>query len=294
MRLPGNMSRSEREELDVQIYPKRGRSMTTSVLLFISAFFACCVEAVEAATVVLAVGLTRSWKSTWRGVTAAVIVLAAVVAILGPALAHIPLSPLRLVVGGLLLVFGLGWLRKAILRASGYKALHDEASAYADLTSEARNLDDAGTRANGSKGVTGAGWMGGDAYSFTLAFKSVLLEGLEVAFIVVTFGANAHNIGLASIAAIAAIAVIVAVAFVVRGPLSRVPENTIKFAVGVLLASFGTFWGAEGAGAAWPHSDGSLLVIIPSIAIVALVSVVFLRSHRQTTEEGRLSQAVAS
>jgi uncharacterized membrane protein len=146
----------------------------------------------------------------------------------------------------------------------------------------------------GSNAATGAGWMGGDAYSFTLAFKSVLLEGLEVAFIVVTFGANAHNIGLASIAAVAAIALIVSVAFVVRGPLSRVPENTIKFSVGILLASFGTFWGAEGAGATWPHSDASLLVIIPAIALVALASVALLRNHRQTGDERRLSQAVAS
>lgn len=267
--------------------------MTTSVLLFVSAFFACCVEAVEATTVVLAVGLTRSWKSTWRGVSAAVIVLAAVVAILGPALAHIPLNPLRLIVGGLLLVFGLGWLRKAILRASGYKALHDEASAYADLTSEARSLNESSDIV-GSKAGAGAGWMGGDPYSFTLAFKSVLLEGLEVAFIVVTFGANAHNIGLASLAALAAIAVIVCVAFVVRGPLSRVPENTIKFSVGVLLASFGTFWGAEGAGAAWPHSDASLLVIIPTIALVALASVALLRNHRKASEEQRLTPVVAS
>ena len=248
---------------------------STALLLFVSAFLACAVEAVEATTVVLAVGLTRSWKSTWRGVFTALLVLAAVVAILGPTIAHIPLNPLRLVVGGLLLVFGLGWLRKAILRASGYKALHDEAAAYAKLTAEASGVDGQRT-----------GWMGGDSYSFTLAFKSVLLEGLEVAFIVVTFGANAHNVGLAAVAAAAAIAVIVAVAVVVRGPLSKVPENTIKFAVGVLLTSFGTFWGAEGAGADWPHSDGSLLVIIPVVLAFALLGVATLKGLRSDTPAG--------
>ncbi|HVB01478.1 MAG TPA: hypothetical protein VNE42_09490 [Acidimicrobiales bacterium] len=270
--------------------------MTTSVVLFIAAFFACSVEAVEATTVVLAVGLTRSWKSTRRGVFAAVAVLVAIVAALGPAIAHLPLSPLRLVVGGLLLIFGLGWLRKAILRASGYKALHDEAAAYATLTAEAQGLNNASGVSSGAdaRQQSGAGWMGGDAYSFTLAFKSVLLEGMEVAFIVVTFGANAHNLGLASIAAAAAIALIVSVAFVVRGPLSKVPENTIKFSVGVLLASFGTFWGAEGAGATWPHSDASLLVLIPAIALMALGTVGVLRNYRQSNEKSSLTPVVTS
>jgi len=270
--------------------------LTTSVVLFISAFFACCVEAVEATTVVLAVGLTRSWRSTWRGVLAAVLVLIAVVAAFGPTIAHMPLSPLRLVVGGLLLVFGLGWLRKAILRASGYKAIHDETAAYAELTAKARSFNDvSGTRAIADDPAqSGARWMGGDAYSFTLAFKSVFLEGMEVAFIVVTFGANAHKVGLAAIAAAAAIALIVSVAFVVRGPLSKVPENAIKFTVGVLLASFGTFWGAEGAGATWPHSDTSLLVLIPAIAVVTLATVAILRNHRPTDKESSLSPIVTS
>ncbi|MST33441.1 aminotransferase class III-fold pyridoxal phosphate-dependent enzyme, partial [Acidimicrobiaceae bacterium USS-CC1] len=226
----------------------------TGGLLFAAAFLACAVEAVEATTVVLAVGVTRSWRSSWRGVLAGVVVLAVIVAALGPAISQIPLGPLRLVVGGLLLVFGLGWLRKAILRASGHKSLHDEASLYEKHLAEAREAGASSRR----RGV-----MGPDAYAFTLSFKAVVLEGLEVAFIVVTFGANAKQVPLAALAAVAAIAAVVALAIAVRAPLARVPENTIKFAVGVLLSSFGTFWGAEGAGAHWPANDGSLLWLIP-------------------------------
>ena len=241
----------------------------TGGLLFAAAFLACAVEAVEATTVVLAVGVTRSWRSSLRGVLAGVVVLAVIVAALGPAISQIPLGPLRLVVGGLLLVFGLGWLRKAILRASGHKSLHDEASLYEKHLAEAR---EAGA-SSGRRGV-----MGPDAYAFTLSFKAVVLEGLEVAFIVVTFGANARQVPLAALAAVAAIAAVVALAIAVRAPLARVPENTIKFAVGVLLSSFGTFWGAEGAGAHWPANDGSLLWLIPVILALALVLTRILRT----------------
>lgn len=244
--------------------------MTSSeVFLFLAAFLACAVEAVEATTVVVALGVTRGWRSAMRGVGAGLVVLAVVVAALGPALASIPLSPLRLVVGALLLIFGLGWLRKAMLRAAGYKALRDEEAAFAKQRAAAE-----------AAGTTPSGRLGGDAYAFTLAFKAVVLEGLEVAFIVVTFGANAHNVPLAAIAAAAAILVIVAVAVKVRGPLARVPENTIKYAVGVLLTSFGTFWGAEGAGAAWPGSDASLLAIIPAVALFSLGIVGLLRRRK--------------
>jgi uncharacterized membrane protein len=248
----------------------------TGGVLFLAAFLACAVEAVEATTVVLAVGVTRGWGSSLRGLVAGIIVLAAIVAALGPAIASIPLGPLRLIVGALLLVFGLGWLRKAILRASGYKALHDEEMLYAKQVEAARKAGAAGRRP----------LMGGDPYAFTLAFKAVVLEGLEVAFIVVTFGANARNVPLAALAAVAAIVVIVATAVVVKGPLSRVPENSIKFAVGILLASFGTFWGAEGAGADWPGSDASLLGIIPVVAVIALATVAVMRRKRQRHEIG--------
>ncbi|MGC8481005.1 MAG: hypothetical protein ACP5PJ_05605, partial [Acidimicrobiales bacterium] len=171
----------------------------------------------------------------------------------------------------LLLIFGLGWLRKAVLRASGYKALHDEDAIYAKLVKEATS----------ETALSRSGFHGGDPYSFMLAFKAVLLEGLEVAFIVVTFGANAHDVPLAAIAALAAIAVTLAIAVIVRGPLSRVPENSIKYVVGVLLVSFGTFWGAEGAGAHWPGSDVSLLGIIPAVLVLSFILIGLLRGKRQ-------------
>jgi uncharacterized membrane protein len=166
--------------------------MTLAVLL-LSVLLACAVEAVEALTVVLAVGVTRQWRSTWQGVGAGLVVLAAVVAALGPALTRIPISGLRVVIGGLLLVFGLQWLRKAILRGSGYKALHDEEVAYR------REVDAAGIAAPGGRFAVD------DWYAFTVSFKAVLLEGLEVAFIVVTFGATQHRVGWATLAAAVAL-----------------------------------------------------------------------------------------
>jgi uncharacterized membrane protein len=233
------------------------------VALAVSVFFACAVEAVEALTIVLAVGVTRSWRSALFGVGAATLVLAAIVAALGPALTALPINALRVVVGGLLLIFGLQWLRKAVLRSAGLKALHDEDKAFADETDAARSAERTGT--------------GFDGYSFTIAFKGVLLEGLEVAFIVLTFGASQHNVGLAAASAAVAVVVVVLAGVVVRHPLSRVPENTLKFFVGVMLTSFGTFWGAEGAGASWPGGDAALLVLIPGVAVVALAMVRLLR-----------------
>jgi len=249
--------------------------------LALSVFLACTVEAVEALTIVLAVGVTRSWRSALIGVGAAVLALAVVTAALGPALTSLPLNVLRLIVGGLLLVFGLQWLRKAILRASGLKALHDEAGIFAQEREAA--------------GAAGAIDSGFDAYSFTLSFKGVFLEGLEVIFIVLTFGANQHNVGLAAIAAVAAVALVVVTGLLVHAPLSRVPENSLKFGVGVMLTSFGMFWGAEGAGANWPGSDASLLVIIPVTLLVAIAMVTALRRRTRSprpTAEARDDAAV--
>jgi uncharacterized membrane protein len=239
--------------------------MSALIAVLVATFLACLVEAVEAVTVVLAVGLTRGWTSAVQGVTAGVLVLAAIVAALGPALTVVPIDTLRLVVGALLLIFGLGWLRKAILRASGLKALHDEAAIYD------READKARSAARGGR------WVIADGYGFTLTFKAVVLEGLEVAFIVLTFGTNAHHILPAAAAAIAAILVVTAAAVRLRAPLARVPENTLKFAVGVLLTSFGIFWGAEGAGVSWPGADVSLLWLVPMVLIVALGMVRWLR-----------------
>ncbi|HEY5045052.1 MAG TPA: hypothetical protein VII53_04280 [Solirubrobacteraceae bacterium] len=238
--------------------------------LFLSVFLACAVEAVEALTIVLAVGITRGWSSALAGVGAAIAVLAVVVVALGPTLSELPIDVLRLAVGGLLLVFGLQWLRKAILRAAGLKAIHDETMAFARETEAA--------------GRAGVGSQGFDGYAFTIAFKGVLLEGLEVAFIVLTFGANQHRIGLAVVAAGLAVTSVVVAGIAARAPLARVPENAMKFVVGVLITSFGLFWGTEGAGASWPAGETSLLVIVPTLALASLGMVWILRRQGERAD----------
>jgi uncharacterized membrane protein len=242
----------------------------SSLALFLTVFVACAVEAVEALTIVLAAGLSREWRSTFQGMAVALAVLAVTVAALGPALTLVPLTGLRLVVGALLAVFGLQWLRKAILRASGYKGRHDEGAIYARQVAAARSATSERRR-----GVR-------DWYAFTLSFKGVLLEGLEVVFIAITFGANQQNQGLAAAAAAAAVVVVAGVGIAVRAPLSRVPENTMKFAVGVMLTSFGMFWGAEGAGVSWPGNDAALLAIVPATALAGLGYTALLRRARAT------------
>src|SRR6185436_17630885 len=212
--------------------------MSSSVFLVLSTFLASAVEAVEALTIVLAVGTTRGWRWTLYGVGAAGLALAAVTAILGPALTSIPIDSLRILVGTLLILFGLQWLYKAILRAAHLKAQRNEATAYARETEAAEEAP-----------LPEPGKM--DWYSFTLSFKGVLLEGLEVVFIVLTFGAAQDRVWIAALAAVAAVVVVVIAGFVVRGPLARVPENVLKFSVGILLTSFGIFWVGEGIGASW-------------------------------------------
>jgi len=243
----------------------------TELSLALAVFLACAVEAVEALTIVLAVGVTRGWRSTFAGVGAAVVALGAITAALGPALTALPIDALRVAVGGLLLVFGLQWLRKAILRAAGYKGLHDEREIYDRELAAAREAGGSGGRI--------------DPYSFTVSFKGVLLEGLEVIFIVLTFGANQHRIGLAAAAAGVAVALVVIAGIAIHAPLARVPENTMKFAVGVMLTSFGTFWSAEGAGAHWPGADAALLALVPAVLAFALVAVALLRAHGERAEE---------
>jgi len=240
----------------------------TSVALFISVFFACAVEAVEAVTIVLAAGTARDWKSAWRGVIAGLLTLSLIIAAFGPAISHLPISFLRIVVGGLLLVFGLTWLRKAILRSSGYKALHDEDKIFQEELAAAR-IAAKETR----HGVA-------DWYAFTLSYKGVLLEGLEVAFIVLTFGTIQHKVGLASMAALAAVAIVVVAGFALRTPLSKVPENTMKFGVGILLTAFGIFWGAEGSAGAdkkWPGDNWAVLGLIFGVAIFSFILVQVLK-----------------
>ena len=244
--------------------------MTGTLLLGLGAFLASAVEAVEALTIVLGVGVVRGWRSPLIGVGAALVVLAALIAVLGPALGRIPIDGLRLVVGALLLVFGLQWLRKAILRASGYKALHDEDEAFREERERAA-----------SAGVDRRGGL--DWYSFTVAFKGVLLEGLEVVFIVIGFGAAQGRFDVAIVGAAAAVVLVLVVGVLVRKPLERVPENTIKFTVGLLLTSFGCFWAAEGAGVEWPGDELSLLGVIAFIWLLSYGLVRTLRRQRLAT-----------
>jgi len=243
------------------------------IALFVSVFLACAVEAVEAVTIILAAGTARDWRSSFQGVISGLLVLAGLIVVLGPSIDRLPKSTLRLTVGGLLLVFGMQWLRKAVLRASGFKALHDEEKIFKDEVAAAQGV------AKVSRFVVT------DWYAFTLSFKGVLLEGLEVVFIVVTFGiiqkgSNPQAFTLAVWAAALAVVIVAIAGFAIHKPLSRVPENTMKFIVGTLLTSFGIFWGAEGAGANWPHSDLSLLAIIPFVLLICLAIIEVLKRRK--------------
>jgi uncharacterized membrane protein len=238
-------------------------------MLVLAAFLASAVEAVEALTVVLAVGVTRGWRSSLIGAGTATLALAAVIVACGPALTLIPIDTLRVFVGTLLLIFGLQWLRKAILRAGGYRALRDEDAVYRAVAFVAKR---AAAPATGTMHHAGLDW-----YAFTVAFKGVFLEGLEVAFIVLTFGTSQGSLPLAALGAGSALLLVVVVGVLIHQPLSRVPENTMKFAVGVLLATFGLFWSAEGVGMAWPGAEGALFGILGVLTLVSLSLVAALR-----------------
>ena len=238
------------------------------MFLILASFLASAVETVEALTIVLAVGITRGWRSVRFGVLAALGALTALVAALGPALTLIPIGVLRLVVGFLLLVFGMQWLRKAILRASGFVPLHDEAAVFEREMALAREA--------GPADRAGMDW-----YAFTLSFKGVFLEGTEVAFIVLTFGGTPGGIKLAAIGAAAAVLLVSATGVLVSRPLSRVPENTLKFAVGLMLTTFGVFWGGEGAGVDWPGADGALVAILAFLTLCSLILVASLSRYRR-------------
>jgi uncharacterized membrane protein len=222
---------------------------------------------VEALTIVVAAGVTRGWRSALEGAAAAIVVLGVIVVTVGVPLIHyVPIDALRVVVGGLLLVLGLGWLRKAILRASGLKPLHDEDAIFAATTEEL------------SQGVSGAGGPPGrDAVAFAVAFKGVFLEGTEVVLIVVSLGASQHRLGLAAGAALAAAVVVALIGALVAKQLSAVPENTIKLGVGVMLTSFGIFWVGEGSGVHWPGDDLAIVALIGIFALVTLATVASLR-----------------
>ncbi|MEI7797709.1 MAG: hypothetical protein WCI68_02985 [Actinomycetes bacterium] len=239
--------------------------LTGSLALFLSVFLACAVEAVEATTIVLAAGTARNWRSALTGASSALVLLVIIIAAFGPAISQLPIDGLRLFVGALLLVFGLQWVRKAILRSSGYKSLHDEDAIFNEELQAARQAK------SGSRfGVT-------DWYAFTLSFKGVLLEGLEVAFIVLTFGTIQGEVILASFSALTAVVIVVIAGFALRKPLAKVPENSMKYVVGIMLTSFGIFWGAEGAGAEWPGKDLSLVGIIIFMLIISNVLIKILK-----------------
>ena len=241
-----------------------------SVILVAATFLACSVEMVEALTIVLAAAFARGWHSVRLGIAAALLALAVVVALLGPALTLLPLETLRVVVGFLLLSLGLQWLRKALLRAAGYIPLHDEDGIFAREVREAEAAGGVGVRSRF------------DGYAFMLSFKGVFLEGLEVAFIVVTVGAAHDDFPLAILAAAVAVVVVGLAGVIVHRPLSRVPENTMKLVVGLMLVTFGTFWGAEGAGVHWPGSDAMILGVLAFYAALsfALVEILNRRGRR--------------
>jgi len=237
--------------------------------LLVAVFLACAVEAVEALTIVLAVGLTRGWGIALRGALLGLVLLVIVVAVLGTAIVHyVPLAVLRTVVGGVLLIFGLQWLRKAILRAAGLKAMHDEAAIFEREVTTLR----------------GPETVLADRQGFLVAFKGVTLEGLEVAVIVISLGSSAHALGQASLAAVAAVVVVAGSGVLLSRALTEVPENKLKMVVGIMLTSFGTFWMSEGLGLHWPGGTIFLVAIICWFA-GATLGLVAIGRHRASMRE---------
>ena len=232
-----------------------------------TAFLASLVEAVEALTIVLAVATVRGWRPAGLGAFAGLLVLALIVVALGPLLDRVPLHLLQLAIGILLLLFGMRWLRKAILRSAGVIPLHDELTTFAAETAELREQ----ARRNEAR----LDWLAALA-----SFKAVLLEGLEVVFIVIALGAGRGMLIPASAGALAACLLVAGVGFVVHRPLARVPENTLKFAVGVMLSAFGVFWTGEGLGVAWPGADLAIVGFAVLFLAVGFAPVAFLRRPR--------------
>jgi uncharacterized membrane protein len=234
----------------------------------LAAFLASLVEFVEALTVVLAVGSVRGWRGALSGTGVALLVLLVLIAVLGTALTRVPLDVIQLVVGALLLLFGMRWLRKAILRAAGVIPLHDETAAFAKETEAMRKLGG------------GGGW---DKVGFATAFQITMLEGTEVVFIVIAVGAGGSGLLLpASLGALAALLLVVILGIALHRPLATVPENTLKFTVGVLLSAFGCFWMGEGMGLEWPGADWSILGLSVGFLAFALLAVPMCRARAAT------------
>jgi uncharacterized membrane protein len=231
-----------------------------------AAFLGSLVEATEALTIVLAVATVRGWRPAGLGALAAIVLLALIVLGLGPLLHHAPLRPLQLGIGIMLLLFGMRWLRKAILRAAGVIPLRDEAAAFAGETAELREQ----ARRRDARF---------DRLAALISFKAVLLEGLEVVLIVIAVGAGGQFLFSASIGALLACALAMAAGFALRRPLARLPENTLKFAVGVMLSAFGVFWTGEGLGVPWPGEDFAILGVSALFLVVALTAVALARRY---------------
>jgi uncharacterized membrane protein len=243
---------------------------SSTIVLVLAVFGASLVEMVEALTIVVAAGVSRGWRSALEGAVVAALVLGVLVVVVGvPLIRYIPLDALRVVVGSLLLVLGLSWLRKAILRGSGHKDLHDEDKIYAETVAELSETDAAAAPVRPER----------DGVAFAVAFKGVFLEGTEVVLIVISLGAAQHRLGLAAVAAAAALVIVAGVGLVVSRQLSEVPENTIKTAVGIMLTSFGIFWVGEGAGVNWPGSDLAIPVLVGFFLVVTLAYTAYMRTR---------------
>ena len=243
-------------------------------VLVLAVFLASCVEMVEALTIVLAVGHTRGWRSCLEGAAAALVTLTVLVGAFGPALVRVPLATLHLVIGAILLIFGLQWLRKSALRSSGLKAKHDEDEIYRETVAELETLGPVAGR---------------DRVGFVVAFKGVLLEGLEVVITVITLGTSAHRLGLAAGVAAFAVVLVGVVGAIVSTQLSKVPENAMKMGVGILLTSYGTFWTGEGLKVRWPGGDVWLLILVGTYGVVTWALVAMLRRD-DARVAGRLVQ----
>jgi len=231
------------------------------IFIFGAAFLGSAVEATEALTIVLAVGLTRGWRAPLLGAAAALVLLGLLVIFFGQLIVTtVPEAALKLLVGTLLLLFGLRWLHKAVLRTAGVVAMHDEERAYEETVSGLRDA------------VARRDWVG-----FILALKGVFLEGLEVVFIVIAVGGAGHGFPAAIAGGLVAAAVVAAAGVVVRRPLARVPENTLKYAVGLILTSLGTFWAAEGMGASWPLDFVSILALVAVYFVASRLAVALIR-----------------
>src|SRR5260221_4785268 len=278
-KLPSSLQRSKDKKLLRSTKAAIQRSLSMQWVVATAAFLASAVEFVEAFTIVLVVGVTVNWRSALLGALAAAATLALLVATLGVAIVQwVPIDALRLIIGILLLLFGLKWLKNAILRYSGLKARHDEEAIYEQNRAELR-----------ARGAVDASSSRFDLFGFLLSYKSVLLEGLEVAFIVITFGVSAATstvsrssvIASAALGALAAGLLVILVGALVRIPLAKVPENTLKFVVGIMLTTFGTFWLGEGFGVAWPLADVFLLILAAIYLGASFLLTVWLKWVKQ-------------